>query len=275
MTRTNVGPPRFIEVGSVMLRCQDMSGPAEAAGTPLVLVHEMGGSLESWDGLVSLLHTHRRIVRFDLRGYGLSEKPCGSVAMSTLIADLEALLNALGIALPVTLAGSAMGAAIALSFAARHPARVTAVVALAPAADPPRTGIERILTSADEIEAGGMRPRMELAMRLAWPSALRSDAGLFERYRARWLGNDPSSYAAGLRMLAGMDLRARLPHVSCPVCVMAGSLDGNRTPAQLETLFSPLPQATFTTLNTGHFMAVQTPELVAPEMLRFLARHGL
>jgi len=40
----------------------------------LVLFHELGGSLESWKGLVPLLPENLTVLRADMRGAGMSEK---------------------------------------------------------------------------------------------------------------------------------------------------------------------------------------------------------
>src|ERR1700720_477786 len=40
----------------------------------LILVHELGGTLDSWDAVLPLLEPEFRVLRFDQRGSGLSEK---------------------------------------------------------------------------------------------------------------------------------------------------------------------------------------------------------
>ena len=57
---------------------------------------------------------------------------------------------------------------------------------------------EGVRTVADETAANG------------YPEELRGDRARFEGFRARWLANDPSSFAAIYRMLAGMDLAPEL-----------------------------------------------------------------
>ncbi len=107
----------WIEVNGTSLR-YDLTGSGDRT---LVLVHEMGGTLESWDQVLPVLAPGRRILRYDTRGAGLSEKIRGPVTFDTMTDDLAALLAALGIAGKVALAGCAVGAGIALHFAARFP----------------------------------------------------------------------------------------------------------------------------------------------------------
>src|SRR5438067_251851 len=113
---------RFIEVNGVGLR-YELTG---AGPSTVVLIHEMGGTLESWDGVVPILATTRQVLRYDTRGAGLSEKVRSALTFATMADDLMALVDALGIA-KVALAGIAVGGGIALATAARFPDRVTAV----------------------------------------------------------------------------------------------------------------------------------------------------
>ena len=59
----------FTEANGVSLRYA-----VEGSGKTLVLIHEMGGTMESWGLLAPLLSPKRRIVRYDTRGAGFSEK---------------------------------------------------------------------------------------------------------------------------------------------------------------------------------------------------------
>ena len=114
----------FIEVNGAALR-YDLTG---AGPTTLVLVHEMGGTLDSWDWVLPVLSRGRRVLRYDTRGAGLSEKIRGAADIDVLADDSAALLDALDIRAKVAIAGVAVGGAIALHFAARHAARTAALI---------------------------------------------------------------------------------------------------------------------------------------------------
>lgn len=240
----------------------------------LVLVHEMGGSLESWDFVLPALVERWRLLRYDTRGAGLSEKIRGTVDIDTMTDDLGALLDGLGIVEPVALVGCAVGSAIALHFAARHPERAAAVIAMAPA-----TGIapERraaTLAYAERIEAEGVRATADEGLMGSYPVELRGDAARFAAFRARRIGNDPRSYAAIYRMLAGLDMTADFARIACPTLVISGTLDRGRPPANGELVARAIRNAAFRTLETSHFMAVQTPEPVAAAISGFLGEIG-
>src|SRR5260370_36680604 len=107
----------FIEVNGTVLR-YELTG---AGAATVVLIHEMGGTLESWDGVVPILATRRQVLRYDTRGAGLSEKVRGTLTFDTMADDLVALLDALDIKQKGALAGGAVGGRIALATAVRLP----------------------------------------------------------------------------------------------------------------------------------------------------------
>jgi len=260
----------FIELKGVALRCE-LSG---AGDRTLVLVHEMGGSLESWDEVAPRLAQSRRVLRYDTRGAGMSQKVRGELTFDTMAGDIAALLDALGVAGKVALAGIAVGGAIALNFAARYPERAGAVVVGSPA-----TGVapERRAATLDrvaQIEANGMAFAVEDSMNNGYPHELRGNAGRFKRFRARWLGNDPASYAAIYRMLAAADMQDRLSRLACPVRVIGGTLDHVRPPQISQATAKTIPGAGYVELRTGHYMAVQTPELISDCIDEFLGSVG-
>ena len=260
----------FIEVNGVGLR-YELSG---SGGRIVVLIHEMGGSLESWDDVAPRLAAGRRVLRYDTRGAGLSEKVRGALSIDTMVDDLVALMDALGITGKVALAGVAVGGAIALHAAARLPQRVSVAVVGSPAIGVAADRRAAVLARVDAIERQGMRSVVDDSMANGYPPELRVDAARFAAFRARWLGNDPASYAAIYRMLAGTDLQAELARIACPVLVIGGALDRVRPPALAEPVARAIPGARYTVLQTGHYMAVETPEVVAAAIGGFLDEVG-
>lgn len=261
----------FADVNGAALR-YELSGAGPGA---IVLVHEMGGTLESWDDVVPLLvASGRTVVRFDTRGAGLSEKIRGTASIDAMADDVAALLDTIGITGKIAIAGIAVGGAIAIRFAARHAARAAALVPMGPATGLPPERRAAMLASADATEREGMRGTVEAGMASTYPVALRGDRTRFERVRAQRIGNDPGSYAAIMRMLAGLDMKADLAAIRCPTLVLAGTMDGLRPPAVSEPVAKAIAGARFKALETAHFMASQTPELVAGELRAFLDEAG-
>jgi 3-oxoadipate enol-lactonase len=256
----------FIEVNGVALRYQ-LTG---AGASTVVLIHEMGGSLESWNDVVPILATTRQVLRYDTRGAGLSEKVRGTLTFATMADDLAALLDAVGIRHKVALAGVAVGGGIALATAVRFPDRVAAVVAGSPATAISTERRPGVLARVDRLEREGMRSVAETSHDSGYPVELRADMARFQAFHARWLSNDPASYATIYRMLANSELEQALPTIACPVLLVGGSHDGTRPPAAVEPLVRVIPGARYALIDSGHYMAAQTPELVAKTIGDFL-----
>ena len=259
----------FIEVNGVSLR-YDVQGE----GKPIVLIHEMGGAMESWDLVTPLLTPKRRVIRYDKRGMGLSEKIRGPLKIDTMTDDLIGLLDALGVKEKIPLVGTAVGGAIALHTAVRFPDRVAAVIATSPAISLPASSRTATLERVARFEREGVRVAFEATANNGYPEELRTDKARFAGFRARWLANDPVSFGAIYRMLGDMDLFPELASVKCPVLVIAGDYDRGRPPAVVEPIAKGIPGATFKVLPTGHYAGLQTPDLVAREIEAFLAKVG-
>src|SRR5436853_416330 len=98
----------FVEVNGTALR-YELSG---RGASTLVLIHEMGGTLESWDFVAPQFAAKRKVLRYDTRGAGLSQKVHGALTIDTMTDDLVSLMDAVGITGRVGLAGIAVGGAI-------------------------------------------------------------------------------------------------------------------------------------------------------------------
>ncbi|HEV7264227.1 MAG TPA: alpha/beta hydrolase [Falsiroseomonas sp.] len=236
----------------------------------LLLLHEMGGCLESWDHILPLLSARFRVLRYDQRGAGLSEKPAAPLAMEDAGRDAVALLDALGMRAPVVAVGTAVGGAVALHLAAAFPERVHAVIATSPATGVPAEARQTLLDRADQLVREGTRAVVDAGLDQGYPPVLRDDADRFAAARAQRLGASAEGQAATMRMLAGLDMRAELARIRCPVLILAGEHDGTRPPARVAEVAAAIPRASYAVVASGHFMAIQTPELLAAEIVRFL-----
>jgi len=259
----------FVEVNGTALRYELSGGGAST----LVLIHEMGGTLESWDFVTPQFAAKRKVLRYDTRGAGLSQKVRGPLTVDAMADDLVSLMDALGIDGRVALAGVAVGGAIALHTAVRYPQRVAAVIASSPAIGVAPDRRPALLARVEKMEREGLHAVID-TLDSGYPAELRGDTQRFAAFRARWLGSDPVSYGAIYRMLIGADLAPELPRIACPVLVTAGTFDRVRTPHLVEPVARAIPGARYTVLETGHYASVQTPELYARTIGEFLDAVG-
>jgi DNA-binding winged helix-turn-helix (wHTH) protein/pimeloyl-ACP methyl ester carboxylesterase len=103
------------------------------SGPPLVkasnwLTHldfEWGSPI--WRHWYAELSRHHRLVRYDERGNGMSQRDVDDVSFDTWVRDLETVVDAAGLD-RFPLLGISRGGSIAIAYAAKHPERVTHLV---------------------------------------------------------------------------------------------------------------------------------------------------
>jgi 3-oxoadipate enol-lactonase len=240
-----------------------------AGGLPLVMIHEMGGCLESWDRIAPMMTGERLVVRYDQRGHGSSEK-IRDMTLDDLVADALAVAAAFEIERFVPV-GCAVGGAVALALASRQPERHPAVVALSPATVVPVARKAAALARAEALIAEGVRFGLNDALCRSYPVAMRTEDARFQEVRRMRLGADPIGQAAMLRMLAGLEMQAELERIQSPALVIAGRHDRDRPPEHVAQVAALIPHAVFKTIESGHFMAIHAPDIVAHEIRDFLA----
>lgn len=103
-------------VHDVKIHVEDSGGD----GRPVVLIHGWPLSGASWsDQVPALSEAGYRVITYDRRGFGDSDKPHGGYEYDTLADDLASLLEALDLR-DVTLVGFSMGGGEVARYVARH-----------------------------------------------------------------------------------------------------------------------------------------------------------
>jgi 3-oxoadipate enol-lactonase len=239
-----------------------------------VLVHEAGGSLETWDALLPYIPGEYSVLRFDMRGAGLSEKIVGSVSLEELAGDLASLLAALAIDRPVNIVAMAFGCSVALRFSSLHPERVKALALLCPAIEPPLMGIDAATRLAHDVEENGLHALSDELIDPHYPRDTEADEAFAVQAKGQFASNDPRSFAAIYRLMCRLDLDHVLDSVTCPCLVVAGAQDVWRTPVALRALAQRLVKGRFALLDAGHYMLFRDPALVARTLAGFQAEIG-
>ncbi len=269
----------FIDANGVSLH-YELGG---ARGPSVVLLHELGGTLNSWDKVAPRLAQRCRVLRYDQRGSGLSEKVRSDFSNDVLVEDFEALAKALGLAPPYHFVTVAAAATQALRFLEKRPADVGSLTLCnpAPGVDPSRAAVldERAAFAMRE----GMRASLPTTLDISYPPPHPppqagegrkgvGDPADYEAYRGRYLGNDPVGYGNGFRALARTNMLHMLPQVRCPTMVVAGRHDTVRPHAGTAELAKKIPGARFELIEAGHFMPTQGPEPLLALLEDFLPK---
>ena len=224
----------------------------------VILLHEIGGSLDSWDGIVPGLAKAMKVFRYDQRGFGLSEKVRAQYSIETLVDDLQGLITALGLKPPFHVVSLAASSMQALEFQARNRASVASLVFgnPAPGVDPSRAGaLENVASLA---EKDGIRGILPLMLDKSYPPSL-SDKETYDDYRGRYVANDPVGFGLAFRMMARTNMAPLLAGITCPTLVIAGRQDFIRAVSVTEGIAKQIPGARFEIIDAGHFMPTTSP----------------
>jgi pimeloyl-ACP methyl ester carboxylesterase len=117
---------RTVKTNGLSLHYLDWGGEAPVTA---VALHGFALNCHSWDEVAPGLLRCARLLAFDQRGHGLSDRAprLADYSRDSMVGDLEGIVAALGLDRPV-LIGHSMGGMNAMTFAGRHPERVRALV---------------------------------------------------------------------------------------------------------------------------------------------------
>jgi pimeloyl-ACP methyl ester carboxylesterase len=226
-------------------------------GPPVVLIHGLlVGNLAGWyfTAAPALART-RRVLLYDLRGHGLSDRTATGYDVATLARDLEALIDT-DTPGPVTLVGHSYGALIALRYTLDHPERVDRL-ALVEAPLPPST--------AGDIEAFVQQTPEEMAATL--PDSVRTT--LEGRRRDHRLLATIGALVAETSLVDDLRRETDIPdeilaRVACPTLCLYGE-DSACAPVG-DRLARLIPGARLVRLPGGHYLHLDAPEAVAAHL---------
>jgi pimeloyl-ACP methyl ester carboxylesterase len=130
-------PSRFISVNGMQVHLRD-EGPHDDPA-PIVLLHATSASLHTWDGWAQAMREKRRVIRFDLPGFGLTgPSPDNDYSTESSVRFVKAVMDQLGVERFV-IGGNSWGGQVAWATAAALPDRVTALILVDAAGYPPES----------------------------------------------------------------------------------------------------------------------------------------
>ena len=256
----------YLDTGRVSLFFQD----AGTGGVPLLLLHELGGSSDSWHKVIPLLAPDRRAIAVDLRCAGRSEKPRGPFELADVAGDLDEVLQALELEQPIDVIGAALGSLVGALLAIRHPARVRRLLMCAVAPDMAGPTRAYLAERAEEVRVVGMRGVAEASLANSFPASHPAERAA---YRGIYLGNDPVAYAELSLALARLEMRADdWGSIQAPTLVASGAHDFLWPPPVGREVAALIPGARFEVMDAaGHFPHLQAPATLAKLARGFLA----
>jgi 3-oxoadipate enol-lactonase len=260
----------FARCGDLVVH-HDLSGPA---GAPVVLLaNSLGTTAHMWDAQIDALSTAHRVLRYDMRGHGLTSSGPRDAERGTTIAqladDAAALLDALRIE-RATFVGLSIGGMIGQRFAAAYAGRVDALALCATASriGTPENWNARIAL----VESEGMAPVVEPGMERWFSPRTRRERPDLVRGFATMLGRTPPlGYAAACKAVRDGDLRADAARIACRTLVVAGADDPVTTPDDARALSAAIAGAELLVLDdAAHILCAERPDAFNAALLAFL-----
>lgn len=264
-----------LEVPGASLYYETDGSPDDPA---LLLIHAGIAQLRMWDPQIETLSKDHFVVRFDERGFGMTEAEAGEFSDR---ADALAVLDHLGVD-TVTAIGCSRGGMIAIDLAVDAPDRIRGLVTIGsgPAGHPEieetpheaelyavmeaATGVEKLRLEADFWDVGPLRDATALDPGFVATARELNVANLShinENHRGTAL--DPSAYE-------------RLGEIAVPALIMVGEHDVSVMMPETVTLLERIAGSEdYRFAEAAHIPSVEQPEEFEAVLVPWLARHGL
>ena len=218
-----------------------------------------------WRHWYTALSHHHRLVRYDERGNGMSQRDVPDVSFDTWVRDLETVVDAAGLD-RFPLLGISRGGAIAIAYAVKHPERVTQLVLYGAFA----AGVKHVGTPR-ELEA---RRALASLLRLGWglnnpafcrtftcrfiPEATPEHEQWFDELQR--VSTSPENAARLMERDDDIDVRPLLSQVTTPTLVIHCDRDHAVPPEKGRLLAAGIPGARYVSLpSANHLMLDKEP----------------
>ena len=243
---------------------------SKGQGPALLFIHGLGSSTRDWEAQVACFSERFKVVAFDVRGHGQSDKPPGPYSIADFAADTAELIRLLGLA-PSHAVGLSMGGMIAFQLAVSAPELVRSLVIVnsGPNFILPR---RQILRRKLIIRLRGMRKMGEALGKPLFPKP--EQAALRQQFIDRLAENDSRAYRDALQALVGWSVVDHLDAIHCPTLVIAS--DQDYTPIAFKEAYAArMPRAEVSVIyDARHMLPMERPERFNPVLMEFLLKHS-
>jgi 3-oxoadipate enol-lactonase len=244
-------------------------------GPMLVMIHGAQGDQTMFNDLTNRFADRFRVLTFDQRGSGLSEKPQSGYSIASLADDTAALIDHLGSA-AADVIGVSMGGTIAQELVLRHPAKVRSLIL--GCTTPGGPNAIRIGSSAFAAAYSTQPMTAEERGRALAEAAFTSSyveqhpeivPAMIEARRQRPL--DPAALEQRIRAVIAHNAYDRLSQIACPTLVITGKDDALVAWQNSELLAQRIPGARLVVLEpAGHCFWLEQPQKSFGAMVEFL-----
>ncbi len=258
------------DLGDIRVHYDD-HGPKDA---PVVaFANSLGTDFRLWDAVLPHLPDGLRVIRYDMRGHGLTTAPEPPYFMGDLVGDAARLLDHLGVR-ECVFVGLSIGGIVAQGLAAEWLDLVRAIVISNSAARIGNRAMwdERIAAA----RAGGVEALAEGTMQRWFATATRKDRpGLVEAFRNMLTRTPLDGYIGCMEAIAETDLYESTARLKLPTLGIAASEDGSTPPDMVRETTDLVAGSKFHLIRgAGHLPCVEKPADYAAALTGFLKEIG-
>jgi pimeloyl-ACP methyl ester carboxylesterase len=247
-------------------------------GQPLVLISGLGYPLWQWHRMVPYLAEHFRVITFDNRGVGKSDKPAGPYTAQMLADDTVGLLTELDIEKAVIM-GHSMGGFIAQAIALDRPQVVEKLILCStnfggPHHIPITSEAMEVLSDVSSDALTRFKNGLIISTAPGWAE---KNPEMIQEWVEWRLDNpiDPGPYQAQFAIGIGLlpeaaAFESKLPQLKVPTLILFGA-DDKVVPPENATLLAGKIANSKTVIfpNAGHFFPIEIPEVASKAVIEF------
>jgi pimeloyl-ACP methyl ester carboxylesterase len=258
---------------------------SRGSGYPVLFIHGMPTSSHLWDGVIERLREQFTCLAVDLPGLGRSPKiPYCAKHLELLAEKMEEIRIERGFE-KWHVVGHDAGSAVAIHYAHRFPERVDHLVLLSPAVFPelkpfPIFRLLRVPVLGELLAPLVSLVFWKLAMKMAVEKHRAEMRGAIDDFRAPFAGlRGAWRLMSVLRFGNPRDVLAAvpamLPELSAPTLICHGASDRAIPHLFAKRAASLIPQSRVVIVNSGHYLPLNRPEVLAHEMRQFFGEAAL
>jgi len=271
-------PSAFLKAAGMSIHVRD-EGPRDDP-SPIVLMHGTASSLHTWNGWAEALSGQRRVIRFDLPGFGLTgPSPDAIYSAERDVSVAVAVLDALSIERCV-LGGNSLGGGIAWRTALAHSSRVEKLILvdsdgyrIRPKSQPLAFYFAGFPLNGWMVRNTLPRGLVEQGLRNVYGDPRKITPGLMARYRELTLckGNREALIERGRQWLQQRHPWQRIAELKLPTLIVWGGRDGLIPPEAAARFHRDIAGSTMIIFDDlGHMPQEEDPVRTSAAVKQFL-----
>ena len=240
-------------------------------GDPVVMIHGLGGTTNTWTALLPAFARFRR-VRLDLPGSGRSARVEGPLSIEKFVEAVQKAMASLQIR-KFHIAAHSMGTIVAAHLAAAEPGAVASLALFGPLLAPPDPARAAIKARAEKARREGMQGIADALLQASISSETRNTRLAAVAFvRESLMAQDPEGYARSCEALAAAQA-ADTSRIACPALLVTGDEDAVAPPQSVRAMAQKIAGSRVEVLRgCGHWAPVEKPEECIALLKRFLER---